>query len=348
MRWVAIFALAIVACGGDDDSGSGRYVAVGDFDSAYKEAECTYLTSCGLFPDKAMCLAAHLFTSGAYSLSPDLRAEIAAGRVIYNGNAVFECFDAIANATCDKTDEPGRVPVLACYQFTRGTQGDAEPCQIDEDCISQNCRVLVADEQCAMGECFGNTAPSIEIPINGEACNSVIGCGRGSYCDTGNTFECTTLKVAGDACVDTRECGYGLGCAGTTTARTCKALPGLNEPCPDGLCRDEGLHCTTATTGNVCKSLGLVGATCQSSSDCSPYFPCDFATTPTCKRPPAIGEACASSNSRCFDEHSYCDGTTLKCVAAKPDGSTCTTSLQCESEQCDLNTSTCVTPSCSG
>jgi hypothetical protein len=183
------------------------------------------------------------------------------------------------------------------------------------------------------------------VPLNGEPCNSVVGCGRGSYCD-GASFVCTPLKTAGDACIDSqiatmKDCGYGLGCAGTT--RICKALPGLNEGCPDAICRDEGQHCV----GAVCKTLGLSGATCQSSSDCSPYFPCDFSTT-MCKKPPSIGDGCTSSNSRCFEEHSYCDSATLKCVAAKPDGSTCTTPLQCESENCDFTSSTCVTPSCSG
>jgi len=337
---VALSAVAAVACG-DDDNGSGEYVAVSDFDAAYKDAECTYLTNCGFFPDKATCLTAQLFNGGAYSLSADLRDAIAKGRVLYNGNAVKECFDAIANATCDKTDEAGRVPVLACLQFTRGTLGADAACLVDQECISQNCRVLVADEPCAMGTCFGDTAPTISIPLNGEPCNSVIGCGRGSYCDTTSTFECTPLKTSGEGCVDTRECGYGLGCAGTT--RTCKTLPGPNEACPDALCRDDGQHCI----GAVCKPLGLLGATCASNSDCSPYFACDFSTS-MCKKTPSIGESCATTNSRCFDERSYCDGATLTCVPAKPDGSSCTTSLQCQSENCDFSNSTCVTSSCSG
>ncbi|HUS30909.1 MAG TPA: hypothetical protein VMZ53_20505 [Kofleriaceae bacterium] len=339
MRRVAAVALLLIACG-DDDSGSGEYVSVADFDTAYKDAECTYLVRCGLFPDQATCTSAALFAGGAYSLSPDVRAEIAAGRVLYNGNAVHACFDAIANATCDKTDEIGRAPISACYTFTRGTLAADAPCLTDAECISQDCRALVADGLCEMGACNGDTPPSLELPINGEPCNRIVGCGRGSYCDS-STDVCTPLKIAGADCVDTRECGFGLGCAGAP--RTCKTLPGPNEACPDGVCRDEGLHCG----GAVCKALGLVGATCSSSTDCSPYFPCDFATT-MCKRPPSLGEACASSNSRCFDEKSYCDGATLKCVAAKPDGSACSTSLQCESGNCDFNTSTCVTQSCSG
>jgi hypothetical protein len=329
-------AIAIVGCG-DDDSGSGRYVSVADFDAKYKDAECTYLAGCGLFPDKATCMAANL-TTGGYSLPADLRAAIAAGRVQYDGNAVFECFDSIANATCDITDESGRVPMLACFTFTRGTLGADAPCNLDADCISQNCRVTVADE-CATGTCVGDTAPAIRIPVNGESCNSLIGCASGSYCDAG---QCTTLKTAGQDCANARECGYGLGCVGTPTT-TCKSLPGLNESCPDGLCRADGLHCSAA----ICKPLGLPGTTCQSSADCSPYFPCDFSTT-KCKKPPSIGEACTSANSPCFDEHSYCDSMTLKCVAAKADGATCTSSVQCVSEDCDVATSTCVSQSCSG
>jgi len=332
--------LSVVACG-DDDNGSGEYVSVADFNAAYKDAECTFLTNCGLFADKATCLRSQLFNGGAYSLSGDLRDAIAKGRVLYNGNAVKECFDEIANATCDKTDESGRVPVLACLQFTRGTLGADAACLLDQECISQNCRVLVADDPCAMGTCVGDTAPTISIPLNGESCNSVIGCGRGSYCDTTSSFVCTPLKTSGETCVDTHECGYGLGCAGSP--RTCRTLPAPNEACPDATCRDDGQHCI----GAVCKPLGLLGATCASNSDCSPYFPCDFNTS-MCKKTPSIGESCATTNSRCFDEHSYCDGATLTCVAAKPDGAACTTNLQCQSENCDFSSSTCIAPSCSG
>jgi hypothetical protein len=333
-------AIGIIGCG-DDDSGSGQYVSVADFEASYKDAECTYMTNCGIFPDKATCLAANLLSGTAYSLSADLRAAIAAGRVSYNGNAVFECFNAIANASCDKTDEAGRIPMLSCFTFTRGTLGADAPCQIDADCISQNCRVTVADEQCATGTCVGDTAPEIRIPADGENCNSVIGCARGSYCDM-TSFECTPLKAAGADCTDGRECGYGLGCAGAP--RVCKTLPGLNESCPDAICRDDGQRCSAST----CKPLGLPGTTCQSSADCSPYFPCDFSTT-MCKKPAGLGEACTAANSRCFDEHTYCDSTTLRCVASKEDGATCETDAQCQSDECDFTTSTCVAPfSCSG
>ena len=336
---VVVVVVSLLACG-DDDSGSGEYVSVADFDSAYKEAECTYLVNCGLFPDQATCLAASLFNGGAYSLSADLRAEIAAGHVIYNGSAVKACFDAIANATCDKTDAAGRLHNVACLSFIRGTAGADAPCQIDADCISQDCRVTVADERCAMGTCFGETPPSFVVPRNGEHCSTVVGCQASSYCDT-STFECTPLKLAGDACIDVSECEFGLGCAGTP--RTCMTLPGPNEACPDAICRDDGLHCAAA----ICKPLGLPGAMCTSSGDCSPYFPCDFATS-MCKKPPSIGESCPAGNTRCFEDHSYCDGATLKCVAGKADGEICTTSLQCASQSCDFVTGTCGTPSCSG
>jgi hypothetical protein len=343
---VGILVLSLVAACGDDDIGSpGEYVTLAQFDAAYRDAECTYLVRCGLFPDQATCVKAHLFNAGAYSLSEDLRAEIAAGHVLYNGNNVKTCFDSIANATCDKTDEAGRGVNVACFQFLRGTVAGGGECLLGADCVSGDCRGSISNDPCVTGTCVGDTAPTVELPVNGQQCTTAIGCAQGSYCDSG-TFECTPLKVAGDSCVDGRECAYGLGCVGVS--RTCKALPASGEPCPDGLCRDDGLRCAT-----TCMPLGLPGAMCQSSSDCSPYYTCDFSTTtPTCKKPPSIGDMCSSGNTRCFEEASYCDSTTLVCVAGKADGEACTTSLQCQSENCDFTTGTgtgtCGVPSCSG
>src|SRR3954453_4447355 len=99
MRRLVIAALLLSACG-DDSGPPGEYVAVSEFASAYKDAECTYLAKCGMFPDKATCIGAQLYTT-EYVLFPEMIAAIEAGRVIYNGNNVKTCFDAIANATCD-------------------------------------------------------------------------------------------------------------------------------------------------------------------------------------------------------------------------------------------------------
>jgi hypothetical protein len=336
MRRIALLAVLLAACGDDGVYDPSMYVTVDDYATAYKDAECTYLTRCGLFPDKATCLTAQLF---AYlQLDRDLVGAIKAGRVYYNGNAVKACFDALAANTCDKTDEAGRVQPDICRNFTRGTVAGGGSCTINSECISGDCRIQVADQMCAMGTCMGDTPPSTDLPANGQPCSTVTGCTRGSFCDS-STLICTTLRSAGDQCIQNSDCDYGLGCAGTP--RTCQLLPGPSEPCLDGECRDDGYWCNAGT----CMPIGLAGAACQSSAYCSPYYPCDFFSN-TCTKPPSIGEGCTTNNSRCFDDSSYCDSATLKCVAAKADGQPCTTSLQCQSQDCSTTTGTCVTETC--
>ncbi|HSD88181.1 MAG TPA: hypothetical protein VLB44_11725 [Kofleriaceae bacterium] len=332
---VAVIAL-VTACGDDGVYDPSLYVTVDDYAAAYKDAECTYLARCGFFSDKATCLTAQLFTY--LELDRDLVGAIKAGRVYYNGNAVKACFDAIAANTCDKTDEAGRVQPDTCRGFTRGTVAGGGSCTISSECISGDCRIQVADQMCAMGICMGDMPPSTDLPANGQSCSTVTGCTRGSFCDTA-TLICTTLRSAGDQCIQNSDCDYGLGCAGSP--RTCQILPGPNEPCPAGACRDDGYWCDVGT----CHPIGLVGGGCMTYEACSPYFPCDFATS-MCHKPPSIGDGCTSPNTRCFEANSYCDGAMLKCVAAKPDGQSCTTSAQCLSVDCDPATSTCITETC--
>lgn len=341
--------LALVPACGDDSGNPGDFIGLDAFDSSYKDAECTYLVRCGFFADKMTCLSATLTGNSMFTLSAQMRVEILAGRVSYNGNNVKACFDALANATCDKTDESGRVLPVQCSGFTHGTIAGGAACMANADCISGYCSG--STQQTCSGTCVGDTAPSTTPAGLGESCSSLNSCIAGLYCDH-TTFKCAPLKAAGEACTQTdgSECAYGLGCAGTTT-RTCKALPLVNEPCPDGVCRDDGVHCVSGTTP-TCKAYGLAGAVCTTSTDCSPYFPCDFTTTSPymCKKPPSVGEACTTGNTRCFEEHSYCDSTTLRCTAGKADGATCTSAIQCVSLDCDTATMTCIspTPACGG
>src|SRR5687768_16024821 len=113
----ALIAIALVlgatGCPFDDSDGDGtNYIAIDDMPSAYKAAYCQYLARCGYFPDSTTCVAAAI--SVIPTIDPDIVYAVHSGRVIYNGNNVKECFDAVANDTCDQTDANGRVRVRAC------------------------------------------------------------------------------------------------------------------------------------------------------------------------------------------------------------------------------------------
>lgn len=328
----------------DDDSGDGTYIAIDDLASAYKDAYCTYAAKCGLFPDKAACVSAALSTSPFFD--PEVLAGVRAGKIAFNGNNARKCFDAIAAATCDRSDEDSRVTPPACSQFFTGIGRQDDPCFVDQECVSGFCSGG-STTTCSAGQCVGDTAPVPQQPAAiGEMCFSSSGCVSGAYCDTQQVEPvCVALKAQGATCVSDTECTYGTRCSGTTGARTCKPLPGLNQSCDvDFLCRDDGLYCDTTTATPTCKQVGLPPATCTSSSQCSNYYPCDLSTG-KCTKAPSIGQSCASTFT-CFDAGTYCDTTTSVCTAVKADGSACTADSQCASNNCDttLTSPICTSP----
>lgn len=337
MRKLAVIAALLASACGDDDFGDPRgYVSVDEYATVGKTSWCTYLTRCGFFTDVETCARANINLPAQLTLAPETVAAVKAGHMLYNGNNAKTCLDSFANATCDKTDEAGRVLPYACDQLFRGTVDADGECFEDAECISGDCQILVADAECAAGKCVGNTPPPEPmLARNGESCQ-LVGCVAGSLCNT-TTFLCEPLHGAGMSCVTTSDCAYGLGCAGGSV-RTCKALPAIGQPCPEGECRDDGARCTTSG----CVAVGLPGATCNSSSECSSYYTCDFSTM-KCKSLPVTGEACNSGGSRCFDA-SFCDSSTLKCVPYRGVGEICSSSLQCASGECDFTTNECVEP----
>lgn len=344
MRHVVLLALALTmtACPlTDDDSGDGTgYVAIADMPAAYKEAYCTYLARCGMFPDQATCVGAALAV--VPTIDANLVAAVNAGRVRYNGSKVRECFDAVANDTCDQTDANGRIRVPACGAYFVGTVASGGECFVDQECLSQQCVGGDTGTSCTRGTCIGDTPPSMAPIALGMPCTSNLSCVDGAYCPP-DTGVCSPLRGSGELCAGSDECGYGLACAGPSGMRMCQLLPGPGEACRFDLpCRDEGVNCDTTTS--TCAQVGVQGAACTSSVQCSPYYRCDF-TAGTCAKGPSLGEPCASG-SRCFEAGTYCESATLTCAPVKADGMPCDSDLECESELCDFATATpvCASP----
>jgi hypothetical protein len=330
---VALFVLVHAGCFfSDEDGDPANYVAYDQIDIAYKDATCTYLARCGYFPDKATCISAELQPNGSpfFVLSDQALASIGAARVRYNGSNVKTCFDAIAAKSCDTTDDNGRVVVPQCQQVISGAVDAGGECWADIECKSTSCQGN-GDSPCRVGTCVGEPVLPASPAQLGQSCYLGLGCAQGLYCDQFSST-CAMLKTAGTLCSSTNECEYGLGCAGTGTAGpTCRELPTIGQPCPDGLCRDDGAYCSSGTT-RICMQVGVVGATCTSYEQCSQYYECDFMTS-KCAEPPRIGESC-SSGSMCFDADAYCDPTTTTCMAGRADGSPCTSNLECASGAC--------------
>jgi hypothetical protein len=337
---VLALLVTLSGCPFDDSDGNGsNYVAIDDVPAAAKDAWCTYLARCQEFPDKATCLGANVFNVPLF-FDANTIAAIKAGRVGYNGGNLKLCLDAMANNTCDRTDQNGRSNLLVCRDLVRGTVHAGASCSINEECISQQCNGASTDPVCTMGVCIGDTAPSLAPGALGMPCSELGGCEDGTYCD-GSTDTCLELKDVGTECTVSSECGYGLGCAQARTGlQSCQVLPQLGEPCIDSQCRDEGQYCGPAGS---CTRVGLAGASCISGNQqCSVYFPCDFGTG-VCKAGPTLGMSC-SSGVRCSTAGTYCDNITFTCTALKADGELCSSALQCQSDYCDLTQTTCQPP----
>lgn len=312
----------------DEDGDPNNFIPIDQIEQAFKDANCTYLARCGLFPDKAECLAAEL-SSGAFALDPNIIAAVGKGRVYYNGSNIKACVDAYAARSCDRTSESARVRPAECYDIIRGTVMGNEPCTIDAECVSGTC--TSGSDTCQFGLCIGDAPPPREPAALGEPC-STLGCVRGAYCDE-ITNECTPLKGTGELCTLDSECAYGLGCTWVADERACAPLPTVGQQCTtDGVCRDEGTFCDLNT--GLCTQYGLAGATCSSSAHCSPSYPCDFSTS-MCTRGPSLGEPC--SGVPCFDAGTFCDTTTATCTALRADGELCIYNTECQSEFCDYS-----------
>jgi hypothetical protein len=300
-------------------------VSFSDYPDAFRDAYCKYLTRCGVFPDTGTCENAN--TDLDIFVDASAQAAVDMGKVVFDGETAQKCLDEFGAQTCDTTDESGRAFPASCDHIIQGTVDAGGACAFSEECKSGMCDVPACSMACCQGTCVGDAPPPPGGP--GAMCSTSGDCTDDSFCDFSlNVPVCTALKPSGAACQATSQCAYGLGCAGAT----CKPLPKLGEPCPDGVCRDAGNYFNAAGT---CAQIGLAGDACTSNDDCSPFYPCDT-TTMTCTQGPQTGEACAMGQ-RCFDADTFCDTSAAAptCVTRRPDGGTCTSNSQCESHNCD-------------
>jgi hypothetical protein len=332
MRAAVAGILIVVAgtgCPADDDAGNpDNYAGLDALAAAYKDAQCTHLAMCGIFPSKDACLAAEIEADARFAIDYSVVAAAAGGHVVYNGNAARECLDAIAASACDRTAESARVLPAACSALFSGIGTAGQICHVDAECVSRQCSGSMPGT-CAMGVCLGDTPPDQQPAEIGETCALTSDCIDGAFCDPATQL-CTELQPAGAGCTLDGECAYGLGCVGPIGSRTCGALPAVGQACAsDGICRDEGTYCDL--TADMCRPIGVAGTPCSEADACSPYYPCNG----TCTQAPALGEACSSGN-RCFDAGTWCDFGAGLCVAKRADGAACDSDAECSSNFCDF------------
>ncbi|MFT3695132.1 MAG: hypothetical protein QM831_18490 [Kofleriaceae bacterium] len=337
MQRLQLILCLLVACG-DKDHGTSPYVAMEDVATAFQTARCTHLVACHEAVDVESCVTQNV---GAFPLGFGLIDEANHGSMIYNGNTVAKCFAAIANESCDPSDETARQVDFVCAgPFFIGAVTAGKACNANIECRSGICSDCVGSSStaCCSGTCVDGPAPPTSY-LPGQACDTLHPCALGTHCDlTVNT--CQPLVGSGQHCSQTSDCAYGLQC--DFESSTCNAAPLRDQPCSaSGRCGEEGTYCHAGE--DICRSVKLLGEACDSQNPCaSPLYTC--ASTGKCALLPPNGTGCFGS---CGEFQSYCDSASM-CEPARENGEPCDgDGIECISQSCDPSTLRCVDqPSC--
>lgn len=315
MRRVVLLVLVVwmSACGGGHSGNTGDGPSIEELPQVAHDATCSFDVRCGLFASATDCDAYYRVVD-----DPSPAAAVEAGKTTYDASAAKACYDAIANGDCDSTTQSAREFPEACDHIFTGTAQMGDACTSNFECASANCANRTEGD-CPAGTC----GPAEVIAKAGESC-AIHQCVPGTFCNADEV--CSELEAQNAPCDFDSDCDYGLGCIGATT-KNCLPVPHLGEACPDGECAEVNAVCNAQGT---CVAVGLPGDACSFDVDCTNFGSCNTATS-QCQGYPTLGQMCLST---CTGE-SFCDMTTMMCVAPLGNGATCSNSGQCASQFCN-------------
>ena len=303
----ALVASTLFAMAGCDDDPS---IPIGALANKFASAECDVGVRCGSYPDKATCMASLVVDLG------QLKADVDAGRVKYDGNAAATCMTAFESTAgpggCSVTNSLSAAQPAACRTIFTGEVAIGGACFASYECQSGSCDTsgCSTGTACCAGSCVASIDPT-SAPI-GMACSTLLSssCVDGAFCEGsasgGTTGTCVLKLAAGQPCTSTvGQCQPGLVCL--EGSQICGKLPAEGAPCAaNGLCDAENDYCDP-TTG-LCAPRVAPGAACPTGSECVAYAACDPATD-TCVALGTAGSSCSAAAS------TPCLGS-LTCVAA--------------------------------
>ncbi len=330
--------LLMAACSDSDGSLPPKPANVDEYVTAWREVYCSRLVRCGVFADIPTCEA----QDRTLPADVDVIAAAQAGIVDWNADVATDCLAALEQRTCDSTTMEDRLWDLPCYGTFIGTRRDGEQCAIGRECSSGECQYLNAScddsRLCCSGTCNGNGLPP--LGMLGDSCRAAP-CAEG-YCDPVRWI-CRALKSPGNEFCDSDiECAYGSACIDSD----CVPLVGSGEACTQGgyrPCKLIGETCHAPT--GTCERGAALGEACTDVTDCGIALSCDD-TGHCADLAPRLGESCRL--------YGYCQapnlcermGTDYVCVPPKADGAMCSVDAECDSQRCDLGTSTCTSQPC--
>jgi len=302
-------------------------LAFDDLEAEVLAASCAYQELCEAFPDRASCLASPQSQDGFY---PTMRADIAAGRVLYNAQAARACVDVFKTlGSCTLTELVSLIERFdkPCGVVFNGTLPPGNTCFFSEECANHGtCQNTACGVACCQGTCV---ARSELIPAGGT-CPGPTGtetCVDGTTCQldprTLGTTICTPLLPPGAACTTSNACRDPYDCVGLNgaTPGVCTAPAARGQTCgiPGAPLNCNDLRDTCDTNTDTCVANTPVGGSCSTTSGlCVGYAACDGST---CVARGAAGAGCDTATSLTCLGGLECNPTTLSCALPPSSGS---------------------------
>jgi hypothetical protein len=295
---MALLAMVMVGCNGDNAAMVSEDVACTDFANAY----CGELMKCGA---PAITLYYGDVTTCEMRLKGPCKSSLHEPGTTLTPNRLDACAQKLMAESCN--DAYNHVIPAEC-KAVAGALADGTPCGGDGQCKNAFCK-KAAGMSC--GVCASR---------NGS-CVLDADCDSGLVCAAGT---CVMRVAAGGMCDQGHPCQYGLVC----DAATCKTPPGTGMMCTasagGGNCdQTQGNFCNPIS--NVCQAVGYAGAgqPCglvnMGYTVCSANGHCSGQLMGNCVAAAADGAACNAANGPNCQLPAQC----INSVCTLPDTSTC-------------------------
>jgi hypothetical protein len=234
-------------------------------------------------------------------IPPQLAADVAAGKVVYDGKAAADCFAERSGDACGTSARRYGSSATRCSQIFTGAVALGGACSSSNQCKDGGCtgNAPCQEGMCCPGTCMPFTI-SLEQPV-GASCMTTDWCVDTAYCDNEANMSapgtCRTFVPLGGAC------GPGISCDPRTWCADgkCRAFTPRGGDCSSIPC-DDNLHDRCDPTTQKCVARAANGAACTASDECAFYGYCD-PVTHTCGSNAALGEECGNNTGRgCMPE----------------------------------------------
>ena len=290
----ALAALFLAALAGASCSTFGQ-VSLDEFVAENARLFCKSLVACGDTLDEAACERG--FASSVEGSAQSI-ADVASGKVIFDGSAAAECLDYRRRheGDCDTGSLRADPARNACNEVFVGALGVGEACFTSDECQTGSCSQPFRVCNPSTGECPCTVGTCKALAGLGEDCR-LNSCERGLACSFGfseaTNWRCEPRVEAGEVCTALFACVDSVVCVRATPngGAVCGVPPAEGERCTPGdpfECARRDDWCDPEA--GICKRRLPLGAPCVArggSGSCVHYASCNDGK---CSLPPREGE----------------------------------------------------------